>query len=76
MSIRKLKTEYHVCCDRPGCGATLNSQCRASKTQAWGVAKARGWWARHTGNLWRHYCTRACYDGLDSHSEADQGARA
>jgi hypothetical protein len=76
MSFRKLKTEYHIQCNMPGCGASLNTQVRASKVQAWGVAKTRGWLCRHTGSLWRHYCSKACYDApkapLDTASKADQ----
>ena len=76
MSFRKLKGEYHIRCDRVGCGASMNTQIGASKSQAWGRAKLKGWWAQHSGNLWRHYCTKSCCDGLDSQGEADQGARA
>lgn len=73
MSIRKLKGEYHVCCDAPACGISINSQCRSSKTSAWGIARAKGWWARHVGPCWRHFCGKPCHDAyfgrVDSNAE-------
>ena len=62
MSIRKLKGDYYIQCDRAGCGASLNTHIGASKPQAWGVAKRKGWWARHVGPVWQHFCSKACYD--------------
>lgn len=62
MSFRKLKGEYHIQCNAAGCGASLNTQIRASKVQAWSVAQRRGWLARHGGPVWQHFCCRACFD--------------
>ena len=64
MSIRKLKGEYHVCCDAPGCDASLNSQIRSSKTQAWHVAKVRCWTAHQIGPVWRHFHCWSCYNAF------------
>jgi hypothetical protein len=75
MSFVKLKSEYHIRCNAAGCANTLNTQVRASKTGAWHTAKTRGWLIRHIGSIWRHYCSKACYDApVDKTGEADHGA--